>query len=121
MQALPHLTPQASQVRTGKVHSQKSNYLPPEGPLLTCSLSLTHLELAVTWLNSTMPNQSPIIYVPQSYSTLHSSLLMYALLSALPDLASYEIVVVGDHAFSDVVLAHHHLRTLWTRLIACLA
>ncbi|KAH8996741.1 mitochondrial PGP phosphatase-domain-containing protein [Lactarius akahatsu] len=46
-----------------------------------------------------------------------------AALSALPDLAPHEIVVVGDRVFTDVVLAHRlaHPRTPWTRLVARLA
>ncbi|KAH9177566.1 HAD phosphatase [Lactarius sanguifluus] len=42
-----------------------------------------------------------------------------AALSALPDLAPHEIVVVGDRVFTDVVLAHRltHPRTPWTRLV----
>ncbi|KAF8268893.1 mitochondrial PGP phosphatase-domain-containing protein [Lactarius quietus] len=46
-----------------------------------------------------------------------------AALSALPDLAPHEIVVVGDRVFTDVVLAHRlaHPRTPWTRFIARLA
>ncbi|KAH9050309.1 HAD phosphatase [Lactarius hengduanensis] len=46
-----------------------------------------------------------------------------AALSALPDLAPHEIVVVGDRLFTDVVLAHRlaHPRTSWTRLVARLA
>ncbi|KAI9465920.1 mitochondrial PGP phosphatase-domain-containing protein, partial [Lactarius psammicola] len=46
-----------------------------------------------------------------------------AALSALPDLAPHEIVVVGDRVFTDVVLAHRltHPRTSWNRLVARLA
>ena len=43
-----------------------------------------------------------------------------AALSALPDLAPHEIIVVGDRVFTDVVLAHRlaHPPTLWARIAA---
>ncbi|KAI0300468.1 mitochondrial PGP phosphatase-domain-containing protein [Multifurca ochricompacta] len=42
-----------------------------------------------------------------------------AALSALPDLAPHEIIVVGDRVFTDVVLAHRlaHPRTPWARIL----
>lgn len=43
-----------------------------------------------------------------------------AALSALPDLAPHELIVVGDRIFTDVVLAHRlaHPRTLMARIAA---
>ena len=46
-----------------------------------------------------------------------------AALSALPNLAPHEIIVVGDRVFTDVVLAHRlaHPNTFWARFVARLA
>ena len=45
-----------------------------------------------------------------------------AALAALPDVAPHELVVIGDHIFTDVVLAHclTHPRTLFGRIASCL-